>query len=266
MNDQTYDYSKMEDSAINILPPWHAVRDKYGDPLDTTRELILTERRIRIFPEMAMEETNRYMKQFILKASRNELAVFGQFFSEKVQDMLNALKIDKEAARLEEELELEEDDHPLIIRLERFDPDTTAAELPREEPYVPTEEEAFILANLCNDKVIIRGPYGQPFAGGFQILDTGNLVYILNVPEKPTIPGTGGRLLFQVDITLWKFFQHIACIVEDKKHHTFNIALPRVEMAMGIMVTMGMVVVAMQLKISLKESPHSLLLRCHVNK
>ena len=164
---------------------------------------------------MATEETNRHMKEFIAQARRNQLAVFGQFLSEEIRDMADASNFQKEEARRDEELELTEEDRPLIKSLIQYDPTRSAGQIRGDPPYQLPANEAFMIADLFNDRVIIRGTYGSLFEGGFQILETGNLVYMPRIPDwqNERIPGWEGYLLFNIDISLWKFIQNVACMV-----------------------------------------------------
>ena len=68
-----------------------------------------------------------------------------------------------------------------------------------------------------NNRVIIRGPYGDPFDGGFEILRTGHLLYMNSITNISTVEGFSGGAKLQIDLNLWKFLHYAARLCGDQK-------------------------------------------------
>ena len=68
-----------------------------------------------------------------------------------------------------------------------------------------------------NNRVVIRGPYGDPFKGGFEILRTIHLLYMDSVANLNTVEGFSGGAKLQIDLNLWKFLHYAARLCGDQK-------------------------------------------------
>ena len=157
------------------------------------------------------------LKKFLERAEKKELAIFGELMTETVQNLsqgnLSTTSEQQIEAELEEEQEEEMDENacPLISEFKYFDPNTTA------DSIVQEPEEGMMCVELVNDRVIIQGPYGQPFRGGFEILHNGNLIYIAVVSQRERFKGFEGTVIFQVHSALWKFLHYVAGLCNDLK-------------------------------------------------
>ena len=144
---------------------------------------------MRINAHLATLETSRYLAAFSERAHRDELAVFDQTFSKTIQNMSlccqipapeNVLQAEKEEQEEEEE---GQENRQLMCRLEEFYDDTTTDDI-QADP-----KEGCITAQYVNNRVVIRGPYGDPFKGGFEILRTRHLLYMNSVTNLNTVEG-----------------------------------------------------------------------------
>ena len=117
---------------------------------------------------------------------------------------------DLDVAEKEQELGIGNEDCPLIHRFVDFDPSTTA------ESIVASAQESLICAEIINDKVIIRGLYGKPFQGGFEILRNGDLIYMENVSQPGRFEGFEGSAKIMIDKSLWKFLHFVTNLCGDK--------------------------------------------------
>ena len=154
---------------------------------------------------------------FSERAHRNRLAVFDQTFSETIQNMSlcgqipapeDVLQAEKEEQEEEEE---EDENRQLMCRLEEFYDNTTTDDIRGDAM------EGCITAQYVNNRVIIRGPYGDPFEGGFEILRTGHLLYMDSVANLNTVEGFSGGAKLQIDLNLWKFLHYAARLCTDRK-------------------------------------------------
>ena len=98
-----------------------------------------------------------------------------------------------------------------MCRLEEFYDDTTTDDI-RGDP-----TEGCITAQYVNSRVIIRGPYGDPFEGGFEILRTGHLLYMDSVANLNTVEGFSSGAKLQIDLNLWKFLHYATRLCGDRK-------------------------------------------------
>ena len=98
-----------------------------------------------------------------------------------------------------------------MCRLEEFYDDTTTDDIRADL------QQGCITAQYVNNRVIIRGPYGDPFEGGFEILRTGHLLYKDSVANLNTVEGFSSGAKLQIDINLWKFLHFAARLCGDRK-------------------------------------------------
>ena len=212
VDEESFKYQNLDEAFYEFMPPIRAVTDEDSNPLDPTEENLDTS--IRLYPQLAVQETLRYLETFVERAANHELAIFGQNFSKTVAEMTfsgHAVgQEDLEEAEKEQELGIGDEDRPLIHRFVDFDPSTTA------ESIVAPAQESLICAELINDKVIIRGPYGKPFEGGFEILRNGDLIYMQNVSQPGRFEGFEGLAKIMIDKSLWKFLHFVADLYGDK--------------------------------------------------
>ena len=135
-----------------------------------------------------------YLAAFSERAIRNELAVFDQNFNETIQNMtlcgLTPAPDDLLQAQRETEQEEGEEDveRQVVCKFEDFHDDTSLIKMQlRQQP-----REGAITAAYVNNKVVIKGPLGKPFEGGFEILRSGHLVYMDRVAQLDTVEGFTG--------------------------------------------------------------------------
>ena len=91
-----------------------------------------------------------------------------------------------------------------MCRLEEFYDDTTTDDIRGDAT------EGYITAQYVNNRVIIRGPYGDPSKGGFEILRTRHLLYMDSVANLNTVEGFSSGAKLQIDLNLWKFLHYAA--------------------------------------------------------
>ena len=97
-----------------------------------------------------------------------------------------------------------------MCRLEEFYDDSTTDDIRGDA------SEGCITAQYVNNRVIIRGPYGDPFEGGFEILRTGHL-YMDSVANLNMVEGFSGGAKLQIDLNLGKFLHYAARLCGDQK-------------------------------------------------
>ena len=98
-----------------------------------------------------------------------------------------------------------------MCKLEEFYDDSTTDDIRG------NVSEGYITAQYVNNRVIIRGPYGNPFKGGFEILRNGHLLYMDSVTNLNTVEGFSGGAKLQIDLNLWKFLHYAAKLCGDRK-------------------------------------------------
>ena len=170
---------------------------------------------MRINAHLATLETSRYLAASSERAHINELAVFDQTFSKTIQNMSLCGRIpapeDVLQAEKEEQEEEGDENQQLMCRLEEFYDDSTIDDI-----RTPAGTE-YITAQYVNNRDVIRGPYGEPFEGGFEILRTGHLLYMVSVTNLNTVEGFSGGAKLQIDLNLWKFLHFAARLCGDRK-------------------------------------------------
>ena len=150
VNEETYEYGQLDTAFIEKFPPIHSIRDEHGNPLDASQHnLDLDSTRTNTL--LATEQTNNHLKEFLERVERRELAIFGQFMTETVQNLSQAnLTITQQQlseAVLEEkqEEELDENARLLIGEFKHFDPNITAQSI------VTEPREGMMVVELVND-------------------------------------------------------------------------------------------------------------------
>ena len=104
---------------IEKFPPIHSIRDEHGNPLDTSQHnLDLDSTRMNNL--LATEQMKYYLKEFLERVEKRELAIFGQFMTETVQNLsqgnltITQQQLSEVVLEEEQEEELDENAHPLI--------------------------------------------------------------------------------------------------------------------------------------------------------
>ena len=221
VNEEAFDYCKLAQKHIKWMTPIRAIRNPDGTPLDATRENLNLDEDTsahRINAQLITLQTCDYLAAFSERATRNELAVFDQNFNKTIQNMtlcgLTPAPDDLLQAQHETEQEEGEEDieRQVVCKFEDFHNDTSLIEMQlRQQP-----REGAITAAYVNNKVVIKGPLGKSFEGGFEILRSGHLVHMDRVTQLDTVEGFTSGSKLMIDLQLWKFLQYAAKLCGDK--------------------------------------------------
>ena len=213
-------YEDFDTAFLQDLPLNRAIRDEFGEPLPPDLGNI---RDVRIGATIALKVAHHALEAFARKIVHGEFSIYREYLAESIHNLtqlgrreVGYLSIDEEAI-VEEELEAEEQD--VRERLARIDiiatsPDEHFLRMVRSR----NVGDGTYGCEYIDRDVIIRGPKGNPFTGGFAILSSGDLVYMPVLGRVQTIPGFNGCAVVGINDVVSAFLEKMAYDLGDGQH------------------------------------------------